>query len=95
MMMKTLSILLAVNSVSALRGGSSGRNRQMQQEAPAPPNTRNLSTGLECTLDDFAASVGSKSALITLLDLSLSVTDDAGIQAELDALCAGARTPTV
>ena len=91
MMMNTLSILLAINSVSALRGGSSyGRNRQMQQEAPV---TRNLSTGLECTLSDFVASVGSKSALISLLDLT--VTDDADIQAELDSLCADARTPTV
>jgi len=92
-MMNILSILLAVNSVSALRGGSSsGRNRQMQKEEPVPPVTRSLSTGLDCTVDAFVGSVGSLADLATLLD----VAEDADtVQAKLDEKCADARTPTV
>ena len=93
-MMNALSILLAVNSVSALRGGSSGRNRKMQQEEVARPVSRNLSSGLECTVDDFADSVGTKGDLASLIGLA-NDADDATIQAELDSRCETARAPTV
>lgn len=90
MMMNALSILLAVNSVSALRGGST-RNRKMQETA-APPTARNLSSGLDCTVDAFVGSVGSLADLAALLGTE---EDETSIQEELDSRCEAARTPTI
>ena len=90
MMMNALSILLAVNSVSALRGGST-RNRKMQETA-APPTARNLSSGLDCTVDAFVGSVGSLADLAALLGTE---EDETSIQEELDSRCEAARTPTM
>lgn len=92
-MLKNLSILLTIYSVSALRGAT--KHQVIEKQHSSSSNRRNLAEALfdgECTLSSFATVVGGKAKLAGLLGVT---NDDTVLQDTLDAKCAEALTPTI
>lgn len=95
-MFKSLSILLSINSVFALRGAKQQQavEKQLQNSSSShsPRNLAEASFEGDCTISNFAGVVGGKAELGILLGVT---NDDTILQATLGDKCADALEPTI
>lgn len=91
-MLKNLSILLIINSASALRGAKQQQNSSSSSSSITSRNLAEESFKGDCTVSSFAGAVGGKANLASLLGVG---EDDTQLQEELDVRCKEALNPTI
>ena len=95
-MLRSLSILLAINSTAfALRGAKRASVETKMNQSSSSNSSRKLaevSFQGDCTVSTFAGVVGGKAALASILSVT---NDDTVLQNTLDAKCAEALEPTM
>ena len=91
-MLKNLSILLIINSASALRGAKQQQNSSSSSSSITSRNLAEESFKGDCTVSSFAGAVGSKADLAGLLGVA---NNDTELQEILDAKCKEALNPTM
>ena len=83
-MLKNISILLIINSASALRGAKQQQNSSSSCSSITSRNLAEESFKGDCTVSSFAGAVGGKANLASLLGVG---EDDTQLQEELDVRC--------